>query len=250
MSDPMVVSYSVASVDGRLTLSPDTLLLYGDPRWEGAAGSSADVYQRIFERIHPDAVLEGSGSLALADAVPAPLPPAAEDPALYQDFLPADIVAVPNRKWMVVIDGRGRIRWMYREFPGELWSGFYLLVAVTPRTPSAYLAYLRRENIPYLVTGAEHVDLAALMQKLSALGARTLACTAGGRLGGAMIRAGLLDQVWVETFPAVIGGTSTPALFTAPDLQPGEEPVRLSLNECVPLPDGHILTSYSVIRNP
>jgi riboflavin biosynthesis pyrimidine reductase len=246
----MVISYSVASVDGRLTLSPDTLLLYGDPRWDEAAGSSAGVYERIFDRFHPDALLEGSGSLVLPGAVPAPLPPAKDDPTLYSDYLPEAIVSVPNRKWMVVVDGKGLIRWMYKEFPGELWAGYYLLVAITPQTPAAYLAYLRREKIPYLVSGSEHVDLPVLMEKLSALGVQTVVCTAGGRQGGAMIRAGLLDQVWVETFPAVIGGTATPTLFTAPDLLPGEKPIRLSLLESTALPDGHILTSYAVIRNP
>jgi hypothetical protein len=41
MVKPHVVTYNMASLDGRLTLAPDRLLLYGDPRWEAIAGVGA-----------------------------------------------------------------------------------------------------------------------------------------------------------------------------------------------------------------
>ncbi len=40
MSRPKVVIYGQASMDGRLTLAPDVLLMFGDERWEAVAGSS------------------------------------------------------------------------------------------------------------------------------------------------------------------------------------------------------------------
>jgi len=44
MNRPKVVVCDVASLDGRLTLAPDVLLLWGDERWTGGTGSS-DVFE-------------------------------------------------------------------------------------------------------------------------------------------------------------------------------------------------------------
>ncbi len=248
MSRPRVISYSLASLDGRLTLSPQILLLYGDPRWSEAAGEPADPYPWILNTFHPQALLEGAGSFVLPGQPGEPLPPAEGDPApLYQDFLPAEICAVPGRRWLVITDSRGLVRWLYKEFPGEDWAGFYLLVLATRSTPSEYLAYLRRENIPYLVAGEERVDLAQALESLhERLGVDTLVSTAGGRLSGALLRAGLLDEVCVEFFPALIGGTHTPALFTAADLLSDESPTRLELTDCAVCPGGRIRLQYRV----
>ena len=46
------------------------------------------------------------------------------------------------------------------------WAGWHLLVLVSRATPPAYLAYLRDEEIPYLVTGEERVDLGQALAKL------------------------------------------------------------------------------------
>ena len=98
------------------------------------------------------------------------------------------------------------------------------------RTPVEYLASLRQENIPYLVSGEERVDLRAVMGKLrTLLGIERLVSTAGGRLNGALLRAGLVDAVSIVFFPALIGGFATPALFDSPDLKAEEWPTRLEL---------------------
>ncbi len=251
MSRPKVIVYQTASVDGRLTLAPNTLLLYGDPRWEAVAGSSEGVYHRILQAEHPQTILEGSGSFMLEGTPSEPLPAAAGDSAaLYEDYLPEEIVHPDGpRFWMTVVDSRGRVRWMYKEFPGEDWLGFYLLVLVSRRTPPEYLAYLHRERIPYLVAGTERVNLPAALDKLAAkLDVRTLVSTAGGKLNGALLRAGLVDEVNLDFFPALIGGADTPSLFDAPALGPEEQPTRLERLSCEPLPDGHVRLRYRIIR--
>lgn len=249
-----VVHHSVASLDGRLTLAPGILLLYGDPRWQeaaGAAGSSGEVYAKIKALHNPQALLEGSGSLVLEGQQSEPLPPCGGDArSLYQDFLPENVVNQPNRRWLTVVDGRGRVRWLYKEFPGEQWEGWYLLVLVCSHTPAEYLAYLQRENIPYLVAGEERVDLKDGLRKLSEkLGVQRLVSTAGGRLNGALLRAGLIDEVNIEFFPALIGGAGTPALFDAPPLLPEEHPTRLKLISAQVQADGHIWLRYQVCSN-
>jgi hypothetical protein len=248
MSRPKVISYALASLDGRLTVAPDALLLYGDERWTAVAGSSEDAYAWLMAEFRPQAILEGSGSFSPPALPSEPLPAVEGDPAgLYRDYLPDPVVNVPGRRWFTVVDGGGRVRWFYKEFPGDAWVGWRLLVLVSQATPPEYLAYLRREQIPYLVAGSERVDLSAAFEKLAdTLHVETLVSTAGGHLSGALLRHGLIDEAVVAFFPALIGGEHTPALFNAPDLRPGERPVKLELLECQTLPAGHIRLHYRV----
>ncbi|TEU16101.1 MAG: deaminase [Anaerolineales bacterium] len=248
MNRPRVVTHAVASVDGRITLAPDVLLLYGDERWQAIAGSSDDVYERLKLTYKPQVFLEGSGSFVLSSTEPEPLPPVAGDPqSLYQDFLPDDVVHRPGHQgWFTAVDSRGRVRWFYKEFEG--WEGWHLLVLVAHHTPPEYLAYLQRERIPYLVAGEKRVDLPAALEKLgSQLRVTCVVSTAGGKLNGALLRAGLIDEISIEFFPAVIGGPETPSLFDAPALKPDEWPTRLKLISAQIQAEGRVGLRYQVV---
>ncbi|MHB1294700.1 MAG: dihydrofolate reductase family protein [Anaerolineae bacterium] len=245
MDRPKVVSLGVVSLDGRLTLGPDVVLLYGDARWEAVAGTSS--VEDWLKTIHqPTAMLEGSNSLVAPGSEPEPLPAYEGDPApLYEDFLPEEILARPDPHWFTMVDSRGRIRWGYKEM-----GAWYAATLVARRTPADYLAYLQRERIPYLIAGdGEHVDLALGLAKMKQLlGVPCVLSTSPGKLGGALLRAGLVDEVNVEFFPALIGGTNTPALFTAPDLAPDELPVRLKLLSAQVSGEGRVWLRYEVVR--
>ena len=241
---PRIVTHNAASVDGRLSISPDVLLMF-DERWPTFSGST---YGDVQRRLRPDVLLEGSGSFVTAGHEPDPLPDPTE-PAdlLHTDFLPAEVVARVTRGWLTVVDSRGRIRWLYKEYPGEQWRGWHVLVLVSAATPLAYLSYLRREQIPYLVVGEERVDLPLAMSTLHRLlGTRTVVSTAGGRLNGTLLRAGLVDEIEVEVVPIAVGGTTTPALFTTTDLAPDDTPTRLRLIETLPRSEGRVLLRYAV----
>ena len=116
-----------------------------------------------------------------------------------------------------MVDGRGRVRWGPQEGAdyGEEWAGWYLLVWVGRHTPADYLAYLRDRGTPYLVAGEGQVDLGqALCKMKDLLGVECVLSTGGGRLNGALLRAGLIDEVNVEFLPALIGGHLTILLIS------------------------------------
>ena len=84
--------------------------------------------------------------------------------------------------------------------------------------------------------------------KLGALGVATVLVTSPGILGGALLRQGLVDEINLEFFPSVIGGTATPSLFRSPELGEAERPARLSLVSNETLEDGRVWVRYRVER--
>ena len=62
MERPEVVVYGDVSVDGRLTVGPDVLLLRGDPRWPGGATNQTVAYHRLMDIHRPEATMEGSNA--------------------------------------------------------------------------------------------------------------------------------------------------------------------------------------------
>lgn len=231
---PRVVVSVSSSVDGRITLGPGRLLMDpGDARvWESLGSSgAADIGSH-------EAVLEGSGSLVTDDAGPLELPPAEED--VYEHFLPEPRPG--HESWFVVVDGRGRVRWTMTR-----GGGADLLVLVARGTPAAYLGYLRRENIPYLVAGTDRVDLGEALRLLGEkLGVTRVLASGGGGINGALLRAGLVDEIHLLVLPAAIGGKGTPSVFDGPALGPGELPVPLRLLSAQPQGDGSIRLHYEV----
>jgi 2,5-diamino-6-(ribosylamino)-4(3H)-pyrimidinone 5'-phosphate reductase len=244
---PRVVTYNLASVDGRLTIAPDVQLLTGDPRWAAIAGES-DPYAWVRDVHDPEVLLEGSGSFVAEGAAPIPYPPGSGGPAeIDGHHLPPEVVDVPGRRWLAVVDSRGRVQLRFTEWPDPAWGGWHALVLTSRAAAPEHLAWLRAAGIPYLVAGDGPVDLPLAMQRLAdLLGVRTVVSTGGGRLNGALLRAGLVDEVDVELLPALIGGRGTPALFDAPPLDEAGWPTALDLLAVEVVDHDHVRLRYRV----
>ncbi len=231
---PRVVVSVGASVDGKVALTRDALLMHqpSSDLWGAMTPRAADpvpldIIEVVRQQYGCNAVLEGSGSLVTEDAIPEELPTYDGDTAgLYRHFLPPDITGLPSppHMWFTVVDGRGRVRWTEKH---ENWG---VLVLVARSTPANYLGYLRRERICYLVVGEERVDLARGIAAMGTeLGVSCVLSTAGGGLNGALLRAGLIDELHLTLAPALIGGLGTPSVMDGPPLAVGEPPTRLQL---------------------
>jgi riboflavin biosynthesis pyrimidine reductase len=242
---PRVIVSVTAAADGRVTLSRAERLLDEGPnaRWKSTWPPDAgELLARraaaIEERHHPTVVLEGSGTFVADDAGPVKLP----DTSRPADVLRTDFLPFRSPRWFAVVDGRGRVAWTHK---GDEETS--LLVIASDSTPLPYLARLRQERIPYLIAGTRRVDLGSALAKIRAqLGAGCLVSQAGGGLNGALLRAGLVDELHIITVPALVGGLGTPSVMDGPPLGTGSLPQQLRTIDVQVGAHGTIWAHYEV----
>jgi len=245
---PRVIVSVTATADGRVTLSRMERLLDDGPglRWKAAwPRDVGDLLARraaaIEQRHHPAVVLEGSGTFAADGAGPLDLP----DASMPAELLLTDFMPYPSTRWFAVVDSRGRVGWTQK---GDEETS--LVVIASRKTPLPYLAYLRQEQIPYLVAGADRVDLKSALVKIrTKLGAACLVSEAGGGLNGALLRAGLVDELHIITVPALVGGLGTPSVMDGPPLEPGSHPDQLRAIDIQVGAHGTIWAHYEVVAS-
>lgn len=253
MDRPFIVVVAAASLDGRTALGPNRTQWdeLDDPRNKTPyAGDGAwdELVRTMYEIHNPGAEMQGSSSFVTEGDELRPLPAVEVDPQpLYADFLPDGVINQQgHEKWLVVVDGRGRMRSGYK---GDEAAGAHMLHLVSHGVSAEYLAFLQSQEIPYLIAGDRWVDLPAVMEKLNTkLDVDCLMSMAGGKLNGALLRAGLVDEVNILFTPRLIGGFDTPSLFDSPDLTDDEWPTQLALVSVQVRAEGILWARYAVRR--
>jgi len=115
-------------------------------------------------------------------------------------------------------------------------------------TPASYLAYLRKRQVDYLIAGEERVDLHAALEKLNEhYGVKTILTDGGGSLNGALLRAGLVQEVSVLLNPCLVGGMGTPTLVDFPEKPTADRVIQLELKNLERFGDGVLWLRYEVL---
>jgi 2,5-diamino-6-(ribosylamino)-4(3H)-pyrimidinone 5'-phosphate reductase len=217
---PRIVLHNAISLDAHVTGFPANVgLFYG-----------------LISRWQEDATLIGSETLLAAT------PADADDCSIPPATGPDD-----SRPLLVAVDSRGRLgHWAYwRSQP--YWRD--IVVLCSRATPQAYADDLARRGIACLVSGEKHVDLRVALEGLNArYGVRTVRVDSGGTLNGALLRAGLVDEVSVLIHPHLVGGTTPRSLFQAPDLTPEETSIRLRLDHVEQMTGDIVWLRYQVVK--
>ncbi len=142
-------------------------------------------------------------------------------------------------------DGRGRVRhWRYWLSQPYWRAG----VALCSRaTPPEHLAFLEKIGVDRITAGGDRVDLRAALEELNlGHGVTTVRVDAGGTLNGALLRAGLVDEVSLLIHPQLAGGETASSIFRAPDLPGFEGVIGLRLTHLEKLAGDVVWVRYEV----
>lgn len=204
MPIPKVIIHNEVSADGRID-------------WFEA---HQDVYYGLLPTWNEDATLSGIETLfdprtGVTKDEKMPSHPPAVDPE-------------DKRPLLVVTDSRGRgYNWQFfRDWP------FFrdIVVLASEKTSGDYLKYLDDRYVKYLVAGSDRVDLRlALLSLNENFGVKTVRTDSGGSLNGALLRAGLVEEVSLLISPSLVGGVSSKSFFRAPDLESAKGVIGLEL---------------------
>ncbi|TYB68865.1 RibD family protein [Nonomuraea sp. PA05] len=200
---PYVVAHVAVSVDGATTgFQPDVTRFY----------QLAQTWKEDLTLAGADTILAQEQSLAAADH-PGP---------------------APDGPLLAVVDGRGRVsQWEALRASGHWCDVVALHCRGTPARPSD-------RPVRELVTGADQVDLAdALHLLVRDDGVGVVRVDSGGRLIGALLAAGLVDEVSLLVHPFLAGEHATRFWY-------GDRPAAapLTLITAQSLPDGLVWLRY------
>lgn len=205
---PWVRVKSAMSLDGR------TAMASGESQWITGAEARADV-QRW--RARADAVLTGSGTVL------------ADDPSLNVrlDAAELGIDGELRQPWRVVLDTRLRTPAEARllGLPGRV-----LLFSGPGGAERRAALEARGAEVCELGADARGLDLQAVLRELAAREINEVHVEAGARLSGALIAAGLADELLLYVASSLLGDTGR-GLFALPGLERLSERVELDIRE-------------------
>ena len=195
-------------------------------------------YYRLASVFAEDCALTGADTV-----ITGPGAPAEDDPEPPSPDLPRP----SGKPLLAVTDSRGRVHtWNWLRSQTDYFRD---VVALCSRaTPRAQLDELRRKGVASFVAGEERVDLREALEWLrDEHGVETVRVDSGGSLAGALLRAGLVDEVSVIVEPVLVGGMSQRTFFRAPDLVGPDGVVRLKLTVLERFDDDALWLRYEVL---
>jgi riboflavin biosynthesis pyrimidine reductase len=165
-------------------------------------------------------------------------------PRAPKHFKRGDHIAKKNAKsFGIGADAKGVLRFKHNEVGGD-----HVVLLVTERVSDDYLAHLQAAGVSYLFCGKKEIDLSTALRKLgAAFKLRKLMLQGGGKFNGAMLGAGLVDEISHLTVPVADGGVGVASMFDIPGKAPGRAAAKLRLLSHKLMPGGVIWAKYRVV---
>ena len=210
---PHVIVYNATTVDGRTT------------------GFEADLatYYGIASEWTIDAILVGADTFLLSG-----------EGFDLADQIPSKKPRPKEGQLMVIPDSKGRIKNIKMLRDSEYWGDVIILCSKS--TPRSHIEYLKKRSIEYFVAGSNHVDLAAALDYLAEKhDVKTVRVDNGGKLNGALLRTGLVDEVVTLIHPQVVGDAPHSTMFRFPQGADGVGTISLKLESVKKVGKGLVL---------
>ncbi len=206
---PYVRSKLAVSLDGR------TALANGTSQWITSPAARADVHRW---RARSSAVLTGSGTIV------------DDDPSLDARREEAEIVESLGieQPLRVVVDAR------LKTPPGaKTLSRPGTVLVLTTRAlddPRAEALRAAGARVDRIAGDAEHCDLRAVLEHLGTLEVNDVWVEAGAGLNGALLKAGLIDELIIYMAPRILGSTAR-GMFDVAPLESLADDYRVTFDE-------------------
>lgn len=224
MNKPYIVCYMMTSVDGRIDCGMTAQL------------AGVEEYYPLLKELGLQSAISGKTTAQLEMA---------ESGTFEQkDNTPFGKETVSKKAdssngYDVVVDTKGTLLWKH----DSQYDKPHILIA-SKQVSQEYLSYLDEQNISYIVTGDNRIDLAAACAALKeTFGIERLGVVGGPAINTAFLDAGLLDEVIVLIGAGIDGRASFPPVFNRKD-DPHRELTHLKLVEAKAYESGAVFIRY------
>jgi riboflavin biosynthesis pyrimidine reductase len=158
-----------------------------------------------------------------------------------------DYLANPKAKRFAIgADAKGVLRYKRDHVEGD-----HVVLLVSELVSNDYLAHLRTAGVSYLFCGRERVDVKTALRKIrKVLGIRKLLLEGGGTFNGAMLKAGLIDEISQVVVPVIDGGAAVAGICDIPGKTPKQAAAALRPIRHRKLPGGVNWFNYRVVTRP
>lgn len=188
---PYIICHMGTSIDGRLHPSRFTA---------PAEGISRDVLRGHYERIHDQFDADGwiVGRRTMSEMAKGTERQPKNAARVTRQ---AHVAARGGRKLAIAIDPSGRVH-----YGKDNVSGDHAVAVLAKDVSDAYLAELREDGVSYLFAGPRGDELPRAMEEIAGLfGVKKLLLEGGGKINGAFLKLGLIDEFSTLIQPAVDG---------------------------------------------
>ncbi len=226
---PYVICHMCTSIDGKIL----------GQRWGKLPGGrdSAELFETTAASFGIGAWLVGTTTMKEFAGRNVKLP-RARQPVARRDF----IANKRAKRLAIGADVKGVLRWQENEVDGD-----HVVLLVTNRVTDDYLAHLQAAGVSYLFCGKSEIDLRVALRKLGrAFGLRKLMLQGGGKFNGAMLKAGLIDEISHIIVPVADGGLGVSSFFDIPGKAPPKAAATLRLLSRKALPGSVTWLRYRV----
>jgi len=232
MMKPYVICHMCTTIDGRILGS----------RWADlpAAIRSGKLFETTAASFGIGAWLVGTTTMKEFAAGNFKLKPA------RQQIERVDHLANPKAKSFAIgADAKGVLRYKRNDVDGD-----HVVLLVSQLVSNDYLAHLRAAGVSYLFCGRDRVDVRIALNKIAGvLGLRKLLLEGGGTFNGAVLKAGLIDEISQVIVPMIDGGVGVAGICDIPGKAPSKSAATLRVIEHKKLPGGVNWFRYRV-RGP
>ncbi|MDE5847966.1 MAG: dihydrofolate reductase family protein [Muribaculaceae bacterium] len=223
MKRPYIICHMMQSVDGRVACDMVDKI-------------SGDEYYDALESLDCPSRVEGKHSYQIHYCG-------------FEEFKPTRPGGVGEEIWHVAnkakeydisVDTKGVLLWDDTDNTDRL-------CIVSEQASPEYLEYLVGKGISYIAVGKDRIDLDRAMEILrEEFGVERLAVVGGGKINGAFLSAGLIDELSAMIAPGIDGRIGQPALFDGISDCEDYLPVRLRFKTVKAMPNGVIWARYDV----